>query len=158
MRAVRSPLVVSAVVAGVLASVIAAFTPASSAATCGGTTPFAQLSGVAATSVANAWAVGSFHPSGAPVQTLILHWNGTAWCTEASPNPGGPSEPSELASVAATSASSAWAVGFSTTAAGAEQTLILRWNGTIWRQVPSPSPGPFFNRLAGVAATSASNA
>ena len=39
--------------------------------------------------------------------------------------------------MAATSASSAWAVG----SAGSGKTLILRWNGTAWKQVPSPSPG-----------------
>jgi hypothetical protein len=42
--------------------------------------PSAELSGVAATSADNAWAVGytsnSHHGS---FQTLILRWNGTAW-------------------------------------------------------------------------------
>jgi hypothetical protein len=36
-------------------------------------------------------------------------------------------------------------------------TVILRWNGTAWKQVPSPSPAPSAG-LSGVAATSASNA
>ena len=37
------------------------------------------------------------------------------------------------------------------------KTLILRWNGTAWKQVPSPSPGAGAS-LSGVAATSAGSA
>ena len=59
----------------------------------------------------------------------------------------------QLFGVAATSAGNAWAVG---TGSGAK-TLILRWNGTFWRRVPSPSPAGGA-ALAGVAATSAINA
>ncbi len=36
-------------------------------------------------------------------------------------------------------------------------TLVERWNGTAWTQVPSPSPSAAGNELSGVAATSASN-
>ena len=113
--------------------------------------------GVAATS-SNAWAVGNYRIGSAPTRTLILHWNGSAWCPVASPNPGGPAEPHGLNSVGATSASNAWAVGSYTIGTGARLTLILRWNGTAWQQVTSPSPGPWFNILGGVTATSASNA
>jgi hypothetical protein len=56
--------------------------------------------------------------------------------------------------VAATSARNAWAVGESPTS-GAFETLILRWNGTAWKQVPSPGPA---GNLLSVAATSARNA
>lgn len=59
-----------------------------------------------------------------------------------------------LAEVTATSASNAWAVG----GAAGDKTMIMRWNGTAWTQVPSPSPGPARSILTGVAATSASNA
>jgi hypothetical protein len=56
--------------------------------------------------------------------------------------------------VAATSATNAWAVG--TLGGGA---LMAHWNGTAWKQQPSPGPGqyPGFNLLDGVAATSATN-
>ena len=37
------------------------------------------------------------------------------------------------------------------------KSLVLRWNGTAWKQVPSPSPGTSAG-LSGVAATSASGA
>ena len=58
----------------------------------------------------------------------------------------------DLLGVAATSAGSAWAVGY----VGNSATLILHWNGTAWKQVPSPSPRAA--QLSGVAATSGSNA
>ena len=44
-----------------------------------------------------------------------------------------------LAGVAATSASNAWAVG-STGSTSSSKALIVRWNGTGWKQVPSPAP------------------
>jgi hypothetical protein len=56
-----------------------------------------------------------------------------------------------LNGVAATSAGNAWAVG----SAGGK-TLIERWNGTAWTQVPSP--GPAGSVLKGVTATSATSA
>jgi hypothetical protein len=112
------------------------------------------LNGVAATSASNAWAVGCaghcFGPM-ATTKTMIVHWNGTAWKSTASPSPAGNSL---LTAVAATSASNAWAVGYTR---DTNKTLILRWNGIVWRQVPSPSPGQF-SELTGVAATSAGNA
>ena len=57
-----------------------------------------------------------------------------------------------LSDVAATSARSAWAVGQT----GSGKLLILRWNGSAWRQQASPVPGG--GALASVAATSARNA
>jgi hypothetical protein len=109
----------------------------------GGPTGSNYLFAVAATSVTNAWAVGSGN--------LIEHWNGTAWTQVPSHNPS----PGGFAAVTATSASNAWAAG----AVGSPpDTLIEHWTGTRWAQVPSPSPGKDLNRLDGVAATSATNA
>jgi len=51
----------------------------------------------------------------------------------------------------------AGAVGGSS-AGATGQALIVRWNGSSWRKVASPSPGPSGNVLSGVAATSASDA
>jgi hypothetical protein len=111
-----------------------------------------DLSGVAATSASNAWAVGITGHQ----KTLIVHWNGTAWTQVPSPSPG--PEGDILSGVAATSADSAWAVGY--TGNGGDlssyKTLILHWNGAVWKQVPSPSPAGAY--LTGVAATSATNA
>ena len=52
----------------------------------GGSSNLSQLSGVAATSSRNAWAVG-YYFNGSALQTLIEHWNGKAWKTQPSPNP-----------------------------------------------------------------------
>ena len=46
-----------------------------------------------------------------------------------------------------------WAVGIGS------QTLIVHWNGKVWKRVPSPNlPGNYLNVLFGVVATSAGNA
>jgi Protein kinase domain len=95
------------------------------------------LSSVAATSSGNAWAVGYTY-SGA--SSLILRWNGATWTRVPSPDPGtGPGMGSYLYGVAATPADSAWAVGYSDSS-GVISALIMRWNGTAWTTVPSPSP------------------
>jgi hypothetical protein len=74
----------------------------------------------------------------------------------ASPDQGGPGNDNFLNGVAATSASNAWAVGSAANGV-ADLTLILRWNGTSWVQVPSPNPGSS-NDLNAVAASSPTNA
>jgi hypothetical protein len=84
------------------------------------------LTGVAATSASNAWAVGTYSHNGAG-RTLILHWNGSTWKTVPSPSPGGRTGESVLTGVAASAACSAWAVGFYDSAAIPAQTLALHW-------------------------------
>ncbi len=118
------------------------------------------LFGVAATSASNVWAVGCagncFQGFGG-IKTLILHWNGTTWKQVPSPSPAAGSD---LSSVAAASASNAWAVGctaFCFLSSAAPDTVILHWNGTAWKQQPSPALAKV-GALNGVAATSASNA
>jgi hypothetical protein len=111
-----------------------------------------QLSGVAATSASDAWAVGGYNTGGMN-KTLIEHWDGHTWTLVPSPNPG---TDNFLLSVAATSTRDAWAVGSRFKSTTGERTLILHWNGTAWKLVPSPSPGEP-SGLAGVAATSPTN-
>jgi hypothetical protein len=91
---------------------------------------------------------------------MIVHWNGTAWKYVASPSPA---SNSVLAAVTATSGSGpatpphagdTWAVGYTR---NKYRTLIERWTGTAWKQVPSPTPGQD-SQLVGVTSTSASNA
>jgi hypothetical protein len=111
------------------------------------------LSGVAATSATDAWAVGRDHASGDP-KTYIVHWDGTSWTQvpSPSPKPGG-----NLEAVTALSPTDAWATGMSI-AKGSTctrcRTLTEHWDGTAWRIVPSPSqPRVYLNDLLGVAAT-----
>jgi hypothetical protein len=140
----------------------------------GGSSSENQLSGVAATSPTNAWAVGSYN-SGAVNQTLIEHWNGRAWKVQPSRNPGGSANDNQLSGVVATSPTNAWAVG-SYNKGMTIQTLVEHWNGKKWSVQPSPSPaspctvaGPLTQAarvlkgrpaigLLSVAATSSSNA
>jgi hypothetical protein len=117
------------------------------------------LLGVTAVSAKDAWAVGSTTDAAGFDQTLIEHWNGTAWTRVRSPNPAGSMRSNKLYSVAAVSSSDIWAVG--TAAEGLTiDTLIEHWNGSTWKQVRSPqgpagSTGSF---LYAVAAPSASSA
>lgn len=67
-----------------------------------------HLTGVAATSRSNAWAVGYYlGPNG--LQPLVEHWNGKAWKIKRTPKPGG--QDNLLFGMAAVSASNVWAVG-----------------------------------------------
>src|SRR5690349_8776245 len=59
------------------------------------------LTGVAAVSSDDVWAVGSYALTGTQSKTLVLHWDGKSWIQIASPDPG---VASYLASVAAVSA------------------------------------------------------
>ncbi len=87
------------------------------------------LSGVAAVSADDVWAVGRTGEHSTP---LIEHWDGTAWTQVTQPVSG---LDSSLNSVAAISATDAWAVGEQ----NLNQTVIEHWNGTAWTVVPSPS-------------------
>ena len=114
------------------------------------------LNGVAAASATDAWAVGEYANSADVGRTLIEHWDGTAWTKVPSLNPG---SSDFLFGVAAVSATDAWAVGgYVTGPPFVHKTLILHWNGTTWRRVPSPNPSATGNGLNGVSASSATNA
>ncbi len=115
------------------------------------------LSSVSATSRSNAWAVGYYVNSKQVEQTLILHWNGTAWKRVASPDPGGTSRWNALSGVSVTAPSNAWAVGYYVNSKHVAQTLALHWNGTAWRTVSSPDIGTN-NELIAVKAVSKSSA
>jgi hypothetical protein len=120
-----------------------------------------MLTGVAATSTTNAWAVGNSF-NGTTEQALIEHWNGRAWKQVPSPNPGGSAGDDNLDAVAATSAANAWAVGGffeNGPKRSALETLVEHWNGRAWKQVPSPNPADSSdNLLIGVTAAAAANA
>ena len=131
VRILAVPLLVAGVAAGAAPAPPTAAARARSQVPAVSTPFFGQFNGVAATSASNAWAVGYGNTAG---ETLIEHWNGTAWKWAPTPTLA-----SDFYSVAATSASNAWAVGY--TAGQTAATLIAHWNGTSWTQVPSPSPG-----------------
>jgi hypothetical protein len=115
--------------------------------------PQGGLSAVTIVSPRLAWAVGS--GGDALSVPLIMRWNGTTWAVVPSP---APARGADLFGVAAASAGSAWAVGQTGGTPGRpSQALIEGWDGTSWKQVPSPHPGGN-SSLFGVAAVSARSA
>jgi len=87
-----------------------------------------MLTGVAAVSSGNAWAVGTFtdRSSGFPLdRTQILRWNGSAWSVVPTPNGGsGDTLLNGTARVPGTTAQG-WAVGFNLTGASTSRTFVL---------------------------------
>jgi hypothetical protein len=114
------------------------------------------LHGVTCVPASSCWAVGHFYNSGL-IQTLTEHWDGTSWAIVTSPNTSTTLD-NELQSVTCVSASDCLAVGYYVGGAGANQTLIERWNGTAWAIVASPNTSATEgNFLTGVACVSASD-
>jgi len=109
------------------------------------------LSGVVAVAPDDAWAVGSTSGQGGPERTLILRWDGSTWSVVPSPNHG--PWPNGLADVAAVAQDDVWAVGTRRTRSFVTRTLSLRWDGSSWRRVVSPSPGTRDVGLSGVSAS-----
>src|SRR5262249_51394354 len=120
------------------------------------------------TSPANCWAAGRY---GTQVGTTVLlnqmlHWNGKKWSLSTTPNPAGSvgDDFNELDGVRCTSPANCLAVGSYGTL-GSPLNLLnetLRWDGTTWSQVTTPSPGGTagdgaFSELIGLACTSAVN-
>jgi hypothetical protein len=123
----------------------------------GGNSNDDALTGVAARSPGDAWAVGWFY-NDTGQRTLIEHWDGERWARVHSPNPS--SRLDVLTGVTATGPSNAWAVGYVLNDALQQRTLIAHWNGARWiRQRSANRAGPRSGDvLNGVAASSRTNA
>jgi hypothetical protein len=89
---------------------------------------FVHLTGVAAISARDVWAVGESGGGG-----VIAHWNGTAWSRVHAPFLGGGGR--LLADVAGTSARNVWAVGQT---GPPNRPLLVHWNGKSWTQAKIP--------------------
>ena len=110
------------------------------------------LHGVSCISATNCWTVGSYQSVDGQPQTLIEHWDGSAWSIVSSPNATATRE-NVLNGVACASDSNCSAVGV----AGAD-TLAVRWDGISWSIVPSANvSGSIADRLLAVTCTSASD-
>src|SRR2546427_8867020 len=110
-----------------------------------------SLQGIEAIAPDDVWTVGyANNPSGPQysIQTLALHWDGSAWSIVATPN--APMDWSRLYGVAATSSNDVWAVGASQDVASVPgRTLVEHWDGTAWSIVPSSEPGRRRERAEG---------
>ncbi|HUS14941.1 MAG TPA: FG-GAP-like repeat-containing protein [Chloroflexia bacterium] len=97
---------------------------------------------VAAIAPNDVWAVGYYYPESGAHRTVTIHWNGTTWTRIASPNPG--AYVSRLFDVTAVSSNEVWAVGHYSNDGGATyHNLTMKWNGTAWNVVSSPSLGDY---------------
>ncbi len=114
------------------------------------------LFGVAARTATDVWASGNSYDNFGFSQTLIHHWDGTAWSIVPSPNVG--TRSNYLARIAASAANDAWAVGYYTDNGGMDHTLTLHWNGTAWSVVPSPDLAGRSTRLNNVLALTPNDA
>src|SRR5439155_364795 len=119
------------------------------------TAGYNYLQAVSATSSGYVWAVGFACPgscAGSNAQSLIEHWDGSAWGIVSSPNVN---VNTYLYGVSALSASDAWVAGYANSCYGcAPSTLSLHWNGTTWSVIPSPNGGSSSNMLEGITAIS----
>jgi hypothetical protein len=110
------------------------------------------LLAVSATSSSNVWAAG-YRVEGSTHRTYLIHWDGSAWTMFDTP---AESAAEVLRSVEAISATEAWAVGTRfDSAAGTYLTHVLRWNGSSWNPVESPSIVGEENELLGFSLTGA---
>ncbi|MFL5654258.1 MAG: hypothetical protein ACJ8CB_08780 [Ktedonobacteraceae bacterium] len=98
-----------------------------------------ELHAVTSISANDVWAVGTSENNLGNSQTLILHWDGTAWSIVPSPTTG--IVEGNLLGVAAVSATDVWAVGNFLPTKGSGQGLIEHWNGHKWSVVKSPITG-----------------
>jgi hypothetical protein len=105
------------------------------------------LLGVSCTSASNCWAVGWYYNAQGVAQTLVQHYNGSAWSIVSSPN----IDTNFLAAIDCVSASDCWAVGSYHSGSGPNQTLVEHYDGTAWSIVPTPNnPNGQNNSLYGV--------
>jgi len=110
------------------------------------------LFGVVAFAPNDVWAAGTSMPGptppppllDTPTITLIEHFDGTSWKVVPSPSVGPHSQfqSNQLWGITAVSANDIFAFGsyFAADGSGQLSTLVLHWNGTSWKIVPSPNP------------------
>jgi hypothetical protein len=115
------------------------------------------LYSVAAISSTDAWAVGSACPDSLcdTATGRTLHWDGTAWSSVSSPDPG--STATYLNAVAMAAGNDVWAVGSASNDGTTYFNPVLHWNGSAWATVSVPNPGDSDNTLRALARIDATN-
>jgi hypothetical protein len=98
-----------------------------------------QLTGIAAASASDIWAVG-ISAAGGIQSTLTEHWNGSSWSVVTSPNTA--AEDNLLSGVTVVSSNDVWAVGTgdSPDYGSGSIPIALHWNGASWSIVGASSP------------------
>lgn len=125
-----------------------------------------DFEGVAAVSPTDVWVVGSKitgleDGSRVDSEAVTAHWDGKSWRLVPVPEVRRANEGARLKAVAALSGGVEWAVGYTTAVSGETQpgrAVILRWDGSAWKNMPVPDPGSHYYALYGVAALSPKDA
>jgi hypothetical protein len=90
-------------------------------------------------------------------KALAERWDGKNWTAQPTPNPPA-ARSSDLTGISCTSAAACTAIGQYGTAAGANQLLVERWDGTIWAIQSAPTPaGAQSSSLASISCASATS-
>jgi hypothetical protein len=99
------------------------------------------------------WAAGYRSETHLDIESLVEHWDGSAWSVVAGPSvPGAEVQIFDLARVPGSS--KVVAVGSSTAPMGFEQPFAARWNGTTWETLTTRTFPEGGGRFQGVAAVS----
>src|SRR5439155_35327 len=114
-----------------------------------------ELYGAAAVSANDVWAVGYYINVSGTYQSLVQHWDGSAWSVIPSPNIA--SSDNILRGVAAISTNAMWVLERYDDSSSRFPTLMEHWDGSMWSVIPSPDPGTTSNVFQGVAAVSAND-
>jgi hypothetical protein len=99
-----------------------------------------ELNGVACLSPTTCYAAGDLHsgpgPAGYP-HPFVDRWNGAKWSVASAPNLYG-----GLADIDCAGSTSCLAIGGSQADPNiySYKTLVLRFDGTTWKRIPSPNP------------------
>ncbi len=113
------------------------------------------LYAVSMPSAGRAWAVGYFVNGKFEQQTLIEHFDGSAWSVVPSPSPG--ALQNILFGVAAISDSDVWAVGDEQDFSGLWHTLTEHWDGSAWSVISAVDAGSSGNQFYAVKALASNN-
>jgi hypothetical protein len=111
----------------------------------------AAFFGITATSASDVWVVGNLLSNGNTLLNFLFeHWNGNTWTPTVIPvsSPEG----AFLMAISADAADDVWAVGFKGPENDDSHTLVLHFDGTSWKEAPSPSVGQGASQLNAVAA------
>lgn len=101
-----------------------------------------RLMGVSVYSSSDAWAVGYSMNYSYQRHPVTLHYNGTSWSYQTTPDPSGSVINVLLYAVKMIATDNVWAVGtysYSTTP-GVYEPLVMHWDGTNWTVDTTPDP------------------
>jgi hypothetical protein len=101
------------------------------------------LNDVAAASPTDVWAVGTSIVEWPLLgETFVLHWDGETWTRVPSPNPSTIGVGSNLHSVDVSRHGDVWAAGSIDLGDLVQGTMVIRWDGSEWTEVPVPNDNP----------------